>query len=187
MNSRLISACALAGIALTVFGASSATAEEVNKGSMGFIGNTLGRGETVEINGSCDDPNFTSAPVVSDVLDMPDLSGTDDGAGGYLLTSTGKVKDDAAYGTWPVHFMCGTTKVETTFTVVGSDAPAPPAQTDAPAPPPAQIPVTPKGAADTGSLDAAPDQDSNTGVLALGGLAVLAAGGLLAYRKRQKV
>ncbi len=72
----------------------------------------------MEIHGTCDDPNFTTTPVVADILDAPDLHGTDDGIGGYLLKSFGKVKDDAPYGTWPVHFMCGTTKVETTFTVV---------------------------------------------------------------------
>lgn len=266
MNSKLVSACALAGIALTVFGAGSASAETAGKGSIGFIDNNLGRGENVEIFGTCDDPNFTTAPVVSDVLDMPDLYGADDGIGGYTLKSLGQVKDDAAYGTWPVHFMCGTTKVETTFTVVarvepfidvlsdkaitpgskvtvsamcgdpefagskvtstaltapdlvrapGQDlderftsngrinADVKPGKYDvtftcagmestAPAPPPAQVPVKPKGAADTGALDTATvaptsDEGPGIGVLALGGVALLGAGGLgvAAYRRRQ--
>jgi hypothetical protein len=231
-----------------------------------------GRGEPVEIHGTCDDPNFTTTPVVSDIFDAPDLYGTDDGIGGYLLKSFGKVKDDALYGTWPVHFMCGTTKVETTFTVVSrlepsievtsdtaltpgakvtviarctdpeftSSAVTSPALTTddvIPGPgraadpddalmatgwinsdarpgtypisftcrgvevtgrftvvagtaPVAQVPVKPKGAADTGSLetasvDATSDDGPGIGVLALGGVVLLgAAGGLVAYRRR---
>jgi hypothetical protein len=280
MNARLVFACAVSGLAMTFVGAATATADEANKGSISFGEFTnAGRGEAVEIMGTCDDPNFTTAPVVSDILDMPDLSGTDDGVGGYLLKSFGKVKDDAEYGTWPVHFMCGTTKVETTFTVVPRIEPfidvtsktaltpgakvtvtarcadpeftrskvtSPALKVDdlvagpnwnpdealvatgtinanakpgrhevtftcgegdsqgfftvvagnAPVAPVAnpQVPVKPKGAADTGSVDTATvapaaDQGLNAGVLALGGLALLgAAGGLgfAAYRKRQR-
>jgi glucose/arabinose dehydrogenase len=58
---------------------------------------------------------------------------------------------------------------------------------DAPAPP-QQVPVTPRGGADTGSLDPAPQQGSDAGVIALGGMALLAAGGLgvAAHRRRQR-
>lgn len=275
MNARLVFACAVSGLAMTFVGTTTATADEANKGSISFGEfNNAGRGESVEIMGTCDDPNFTTAPVVSDILDMPDLYGAEDGAGGYVLKSFGKVKDDAKYGVAPVYFMCGTTKVETTFTVVARVEPfidvtsktaltpgakvtvtarcadleftsakvtSPALKVDdlvagpnwtpdealvatgtinanaepgrhevtftcgegasqgfftvvagnAPVAPVAnpQVPVKPKGSADTGTLEtaAAPsDQGPNADVLALGGVALLgAAGGLVvAYRKR---
>jgi hypothetical protein len=143
MNARLVFACAATGIAMTFFGAATATADEANKGSIGFGEfNKAGRGEPVEIYGTCDDPDFTTTPVVSDILDAPDLYGTDDGIGGYLLKSFGKVKDDAPYGTWPVHFMCGTTKVESTFTVVARVEPFIEVTSDTALTPGAKVTVT---------------------------------------------
>lgn len=97
---------------------------------------------------------------------------------------------DVKPGTYPITMKCGGAEFTTkaTFTVLAKDAPAPAPKNKA------QIPVKPKGAADTGSLDnpaktAAPAEENGPNALVLGGaaLAALAAGGLglYAYRRRQ--
>ncbi len=66
----------------------------------------------------------------------------------------------------------------------GSPAPQPPPGEAAPP----QVSPKPRGAADTGSLDPAPSQGPDAGVVALGGVALVASGGLgiAALRRRQR-
>lgn len=74
-----------------------------------------------------------------------------------------------------------------TPTTPPADSPAPP--TTGPVDtPPQQVPVPPKGGADTGSLDVATEQGPDAGVVALGGMVLLGAGGLgiAALRRRQR-
>lgn len=82
-------------------------------------------GDAVTIMGGCNDPAFTTAPVMSSVLDAPDLWGKDDGSGGWTLFSHATVKKDAKPGNWPVSYMCGTVKVTGHLRVEAADAPKP--------------------------------------------------------------
>jgi hypothetical protein len=123
MNARFVFACAAAGFAMAAFGAGTASAEEANKGSLGFEYDFIRPGDQTGLFGTCDDPNFTTAEVVSDVLIAEPLWGTDDGAGGWNLHSTGHVAEDAQPGTYPVSFQCGTTTVTANFTVTAQDVP----------------------------------------------------------------
>lgn len=280
MNARLVFACAAAGIAMTAFGATTASAEEETfTGSLGFFDDAAKPGGQIEFFGSCDDPDFVSAKLASDVLAADEVFGTDDGNGAWKLNGLATVLDDAKPGSYPVSFQCGTTTVtaqvtivepepiykaigiqddvikagqevmvvascqdkeftsspiessvltapdlvrkpgeavdmplfstgniakdakpgtyELSFTcagekvtgdfVVSGDRPAPGNDE--------QVPVKPKGPADTGSLDrpvAAPateDDGTNTGLLIGAGIALAAAAGgagVLAYRRRQQ-
>lgn len=145
MYRRLISACALAGIALTFFGANSVAAEETNNGEITAF--TVATGNA-------------PPPAVGQPTAPPPPAGQ---------------------------------PTETPPAEPGPNE-QPPAATPAPSPAePPQVPVKPEGAADTGSLDTATvasttDQGPGAGVLALGGVALLGAGGLgvAAYRRRQR-
>lgn len=133
-------------------------------------------GQDVSIAARCQDPEFTGSKVTSPALTAPDIVRKD---GDYPSNShfvTGKVAADAEPGTHRVSITCAGREVTGEFTVTAGDVP-----------PPAQVPVKPKGAADTGSAEPAHAQQ-DLGVLALGGLAVLAAagGGLFAYRRRHQ-
>ena len=66
----------------------------------------------------------------------------------------------------------------------GQPAPQPPPGEEAPP----QVSPKPEGAPDTGSLDPAPSQGPDAGVVVLGGVALVAAGGLgiTAFRRRQR-
>jgi hypothetical protein len=281
MKARFVFACAAAGIAMSALGATPASADEEFFGTIGFSSDWARRGETVEIFGTCNDPNFTTAQLSSDAFEPAELTGTADGHGGFTVHGTARVRAAVAPEWWPVSFMCGdmlvlgrfkvagfiglpkaevtvdpqkgapgakvnigvlcsepvpvtskalevgklepaleydvdnpryaatatvkdvkpgvydvatncgSAEITTTFTVLG-DAPAPAPKAKA------QVPVKPKGAADTGSLDrpavrtAAPAEGSDTGLLVLGGSALAALGaaggvGAWAYRRRQRV
>lgn len=275
MNAKLLFACATSALAMTFLGAPTASAE--TRGSLDFEvhDDQVNRGDKITLFGGCYAEEFPSTPVVSDVLDAPDLTGEPMPDGGWYVTSSAKVKADAPIGTHPVSYQCGDSvitrdlmihevadrreiglvpdtvrpgqkftirayctdesygpgvpnakglfvpmlarsegatledpiigfgevdpkatpgeykisftcggEVSGEYTIVAADAPTTPPTTRPVTNP--QVPVKPKGAADTGSLDAAPASESNFGALALtlGGLAVFAgAGGVLAYRR----
>lgn len=273
MNARFVFACAAAGIAMTAFGATTASADEATfTGNLGFFADAARPGDEIEFFGGCDDQNFVSATLVSDVLVAGEAFGTDDSDGGWKFTGVATILDDAKPGSHPVSFQCGTTTVtadvvveepdqtipraevtvdpgkgeagdeilvevlcseqgevtsdaleigeltregadpnadpmwfatatvrdvepgtydvesncgvapiSTTFTVTGAVAPVKDAQ----------VPVKPKGAADTGTLDSpvAADDTTHTGLLIGAGVALAAAAGgagVLAYRRRQQ-
>lgn len=279
MKARFVFACAAAGIAMTAFGTTTASADESFTGTLEFSSDVARPGDSVDIFGTCDDPAFTSAPVLSDILDASDLTRTGDGNGGFLLWSVGTVKAAATPEWWPVSFMCGDTLVQghlrveieghaaigiqdevirpgqevlvvascasrdfvngkvdspvlvsedlvredggpdgrplfakakvnndarpgtypISFTCaekkVGGEFTVTADSTPAPVKKKAQVPVKPKGAADTGALEqraAAPasnNDDSSALVIGAGAAALLAAGGVgaWAYRRRQRV
>jgi hypothetical protein len=269
MNARFVFACAATGLALTAFGATTASAEESNTGNLGFFDNPARPGQEVGFFGGCDDPDFVSAKLVSDALTADEAFGTDDGEGGWKFQGAGTVPEDTKPGEYPVSYQCGTTTVTAPLTVV-ADEPGDPAVALSPnkgkkgdriklnvrcaelptvtsaamdisdlrllpegsvyvgegvvkdvepgayevtancggedfaatftvvaSTVPAtdnQVPVKPKGPADTGSVDApvaapAAQDSTNTGLLIGAGvaLAVVAGGaGALAYRRRQR-
>lgn len=273
MNAKLLFACATAGIAMTLFAATPASAETDGTLDFEVYDDQVNRGDKITLFATCYAEEFPATPVVSDVLDAPDLTGERTSTGAWYVTSKATVRADAPIGTHPVSYQCGDSVitrdleihevaerreigvvpdivrpgqqitirayctdesygpgvpnakgllvpmlarsegatledpiigfgsvapdavpgkysisflcgdwVSGEFTILAADAP-----TTRPAAPAPQVPVKPKGAADTGSLDAAPASEENTGalVLTLGGLAVFGGGaGLLAYRRR---
>lgn len=139
-------------------------------------------GAEVTVTARCADLEFTSSKVTSSALTVDDLVAGPGWTPDEALVATGTINGDAEPGVHEVTFTCGEGTSTAPFTVVAGNAPVAPVANP-------QVPVKPKGAADTGTLDTAAtsDQGPNAGVLALGGVALLgAAGGLVvAYRKRR--
>lgn len=117
MNARFGFACAAAGIAMTTFGATTASADEGNTGSLGFFDNPARPGQEIGFFGSCDAPDFVSATLASDVLVADEVYGTDDGDGGWKLNGQATVVADAQPGSYDVSFQCGTTTVTAPLTI----------------------------------------------------------------------
>jgi hypothetical protein len=107
MKARFVLACAAAGIAASTFSGPIASAEEFS-GSIGFSPEVVEPGYDIDIIGTCNDPNFTTSPVTSPILEASEISGHDDGSGGRVLSAHTKVKTDATPNVWPVSFRCGT-------------------------------------------------------------------------------
>ncbi|ONI85889.1 hypothetical protein ALI144C_12325 [Actinosynnema sp. ALI-1.44] len=193
-------ALGIAGLALAAPMANAATA----KGSLAFDADPLMPGDRVTLIARCDAPGFTGAKVDSTALAPSELTPGDQfGKGFYALA---QIKKDIKFGTYPVSFTCGSTRVTANLTI--SDKGRKPATelektTTKPAPAkpapvkkhePAQVAVKPKGAADTGEGDVAPvntaapvqESGSNTGLYVLGGAGLLAAGGAGAFVLRRR-
>lgn len=141
-------------------------------------------GDEVTLSATCSYPDFTlPTGFESSFLDpATDVTGEKGEDGVWRLTGTTTVKKDAAPGKGSALFTCGPhgTTVAAEFTIVAADTP-----------PAAQVPVKPKGAADTGSLASAttstPESGQDAGLLALGALVVAGGGiGAAAYRRRQR-
>lgn len=107
MKARFILVCAAAGIAASTFSGPIAGADEFS-GSIGFTPEVVEPGYDVDIFGTCNDPNFTTSPVTSPILEASEISGHEDGSGGGVLSAHAKVRSDATEGVWPVSFRCGT-------------------------------------------------------------------------------
>jgi hypothetical protein len=134
-------------------------------------------GQEVRVSASCRDPRFTSSKIVSPVLTAPDFVRKEGETADRVLFAMGRIAADAEPGTYPISFTCVDREVTGEFTVTANVTA------------PAQVPVKPKGAADTGSLDPAPEQGPGGVALTLGGAALLVAGGGLgvaAYRRRRR-
>jgi hypothetical protein len=140
-------------------------------------------GQEVRVAASCQTEEFVSSAISSPVLTAPDLVREKGAPADSVLFSMGRISGDAKPGTYPISFTCVDREVTGEFTVVADEKPQPQAKPVA-----AQVPVKPKGAPETGSLDqAAPAEDSGIGVvLGAGAAALLVAGGVgvLAYRRR---
>lgn len=165
MNGKLVLACAISGLALSAFGATTATANtgpppdpELSVQSE----SELTPGAAVTVRAVCHEPEFTSSAISSPALTAEAVSRAPGAPWYEPMNAAGKINDNAKAGTYPVSFVCGIATVTVEFTVV--DNPAPPTGTTPP-----QVSPRPKGAADTGSLDPAPEQGPDAGVLALGG------------------
>jgi hypothetical protein len=124
MKARVALACAAAGIAVSVFSGTTAGADEFT-GSIGFRPDVVEPRYEVDITGTCSDPNFTTSPVISQVLEPAQISGHDDGTGGRVLTAHAKVKPDATPEVWPVSFKCGTQTVTGYLRVAVEETPLP--------------------------------------------------------------
>ncbi len=150
---------------------------------IGLVPDTVRPGQQITIRAYCTDENYIPSVPDAKGLLVPALARSEGATPEDPIIGFGSVDPKATPGKYKITFQCGG-PVSGEYTIVAANAPTPPA------PPQAQqqVPVKPKGAADTGSLDPAPSSDSNTGALALtlGGLAVFAGGGLLAHRRRQK-
>jgi hypothetical protein len=153
--------------------------------AIGIDDDEIKPGQEVRVAATCKNPDFVSSVIVSPVLTAPDLVREEGKPVDSVLFSMGRIAADAKPGTYPISFVCTTRKIIGEFTVVGDPTPAPVK---------AQIPVKPKGAADTGSLAqpaAAPASEDGSDVLLIGaGAAVLlAAGGagVWAHRRRRHV
>ncbi len=106
MKARFVLACAAGGIAASAFVGPVANADQFS-GSIGFSSDVVEPGYEIGITGRCSDPNFTTAPIDSAILEPVRISGRDDGNGGKVLSAHTKVKRDAVPGGWPVSFTCG--------------------------------------------------------------------------------
>lgn len=189
MNKRLIFAGIATGIAFTALGTvpASATAGPPH-GEISVVDEVITPGQKVTIRAVCIYGEFTSSEISSPVLTAPPLSRKEGDLWTTPMTVQGTVSSDAAPGVYPISFTCAE-KWTGEFTVVAAEEPPAPPSGEEPAPnAPPQVPVRPKGAADTGSLDPAPVQGPDGAVVALGGMALLAAGGLgiAAHRRRQR-
>jgi hypothetical protein len=154
--------------------------------AIGIDDDVIKPGQEVRVSASCQDPKFTSSKIVSAVLTAPDLVREKGQPVDGVLFSMGKIDADAKPGTYPISFTCIDVNVAGEFTIMAESKPAPVNN--------AQVPVKPKGAADTGALEqraAAPASNDDSGALLIGtGVAVLlAAGGagVWAHRRRQRV
>jgi hypothetical protein len=110
MKARFVLACAAAGIAASAFVGPVASADQFS-GTIGFSPAAVEPGYEVDIIGTCTDPNFTTAPISSLVLEPAQISGHDDGIGGTVLSARAKVKLDAKPDLYAVRFPCGTEPV----------------------------------------------------------------------------
>lgn len=150
--------------------------------AIGIDDDVIKPGQEVRVAASCQSDEFVRSTINSPVLTAPDLVREKGEPADSVLFSMGRISEDAKPGTYPISFICVDREVTGEFTVVADEKPKPQAK------PAAQVPVKPKGAPETGSLDkAAPAEDSSIGVvIGAGAAALLVAGGVgvLAYRRR---
>lgn len=151
--------------------------------AIGIDDDVITPGQEVRVAASCQDPGFVRSGVFSPAVTAPDLVREEGDAVDSVLFSMGRIAADAKPGTYPISFLCVDREVTGEFTVVAGDA-------KKPAPVQAQVPVKPKGPADTGSLPvAAPGaDDSGALVIGAGAAALVAAGGVgvWAYRRHRR-
>jgi hypothetical protein len=106
MVGRMVVAATATGIVI-LFCGPAAGADEESGVSIGVSGedDAIRPGNRVHVFGTSDAPDFTTARVLSPVLDAAELHGR----GGHdpTLGSDARVKLDAAPGLWPVSFRCG--------------------------------------------------------------------------------
>jgi hypothetical protein len=149
--------------------------------AIGIDDDVIKPGQEVRVAASCQTDEFVSSKINSPVLTAPDLVREKGAPANSVLMSMGRIHADAEPGAYPISFTCGDREVPGEFTVV-ADEPEPQGK------PAVQVPVKPKGAPETGSLEkAAPAEDSDLGVVVgAGAAALLVVGGVgvLAYRRR---
>jgi hypothetical protein len=157
--------------------------EEKVRASIRVEGRDIRPGQEVTVAATCDDPKFTSSKVISPVLTAPDLRPDPNVADPTALAVVGRINSDAKPGTHSLSFTCAGKKVSGRFTIAGKPAAAPARA--------GQVPVKPKGAAETGELAGQPVEDASnpTGLLVggAGGLLAAAGAGVWLYRRRQRV
>ena len=146
-------------------------------------------GQEIQVVATCRDPQFVSSGVYSHVMGADDLVRGKGASVNDPMTSKGRVDPVIKPGVYPLSFTCADREIKGEFTIVAGEKPAPaktePAKkTDGAAK--AQVPVKPKGAADTGSLDAPAEDGVSAVLIGAGATALLVAGGVgvLAYRRR---
>lgn len=117
MNAKLVFGSAVAAVAMSFVAAAPASAE--TEGSLDFeiSDGMINPGDNVRLFASCFAEEFTSTPVVSDILDAPDLTGEELPNGGWFLTSDATVRPDTAPGTYPVSYLCGDTRISRNMVV----------------------------------------------------------------------
>jgi len=147
---------------------------------IGLVPDTVRPGQQITIRAYCTDENYIPSVPDAKGLLVPALARSEGATLEDPIIGFGSVEPNATPGKYKITFQCGG-QVSGEYTIVAANAPT------SPVPPQAQpqVPVKPKGAADTGSLDPAPESNGGALALTLGGLAVFAGGGLLAYRRRQ--
>ncbi len=115
-------ACVAAAISVAAFSGPIADADEFN-GEISYRGYAVEPGYKIIFSGTCTDPNYTPAPLVSPVLEPAVMTiGAVHPGGLHNVGTTATVKADASPGVWPVSFKCGTKAVSTSLTVVESKA-----------------------------------------------------------------
>lgn len=113
------------GVAASALIGPPASADQFT-GTIGFVPNVVEPGYEVQINGTCSDPNVTTAPVSSAVLEPVTLVRKEtipDHDSRFVLTAIAKVKRDAVPGGWPVSFTCGTESVSGVLVVAAEPEP----------------------------------------------------------------
>ena len=156
--------------------------EVAERREIAVVPDTVKPGQQITIRAFCTDESYGPGVPNAQGLLVPMLARSEGATVEDPIVGFGSVAADAKPGTYEISFLCGDW-VTGEYTIVAANAP-----TTRPVAPAPQVPVKPKGAADTGSLDPAPEQGPDAGVLALGGLALLgSAGGLvIAHRRRQR-
>jgi hypothetical protein len=134
-------------------------------------------GQEVRVSANCRDPRFVSSQVFSPVLSAPDLVRSEGADITAPMFSVGKVDAHIKPGTFPLSFMCVDREVTGEFTVTE--------KTPAKTPVKAQVPVKPKGPADTGSLDE-PESDAHAVLIGAGAAVLLVAGGVGVWAHRRR-
>jgi hypothetical protein len=149
--------------------------------AIGIDDKVINPGQEVRVSASCHDSRFVSSKIVSPVVTAPDFVREKDEPVDGVLFSTGKIASDAKPGTYPISFTCVDREISGEFTVTAAPV------KNSPKP---QVPVKPKGPADTGSLEqSVPDDSSSALLIGAGATALLAAGGggAWAHRRRGRV
>lgn len=129
-------------------------------------------GQEVLIGAFCVREEFTRSPVTSPGLRADDLVRIEPNPISQGMQASGLISGDAEPGVYEVSFTCVDRKVSSTFTVLAEE----PAVVEPAADP--QVPVKPRGAPDTGSVDASTSANSPVGVAVGVGAVLLGAGGL---------
>ncbi len=143
--------------------------------AIGIDDDEIKPGQEVRVAANCQHPDFLSSRIESPVLTAPPVVREDPANLTGPMFSMGRIAADAKPGTYSITFWCVDEKTTDEFTVSGDT----PNKTQKKA----QVPVKPKGAADTGDLD---ESAGHPVLIGAGAAALLVAGGVgaLAYRRR---
>lgn len=163
--------CAPGDVAVAEFTIVADEEPEVHYAAIGIDDDEIKAGQEVRVAANCQDPEFVNSTIESPVLTAPDIARKNGADVTAPMFSAGRIAADARPGTYPISFTCVDRKVSGEFTVSGA------------APKKAQVPVKPKGAADTGALEESPDHAVVTGA---GAAALLVAGGTGVWLHRRR-
>jgi hypothetical protein len=107
MIGRMVAAATAAGIFILCCGQPASAQDDLGVSVVSADDDGIHAGSRVSVFGTCAAPDFTTAQVVSPVLDPSYLHGGHD----PTVVADARVKINAMPGVWPVAFRCGSTTV----------------------------------------------------------------------------